>query len=213
MALKFDKWLWKTIGHLFYPTSSFVHHFVAIGKFKLEFQPRNAVLGSTSAIFSHATFKFGGWPCKTIGHLFYTTSSYVHHVVTICEFHLELQSGNAQIRAKFVLTSVTFSIDLWPWSFAWASFLSMVITPEHFMMIQDMMTGTWWQEHCQKVVTDGWTDRQIDRQTDRSVPRAAWSPLKNLWHTFWSWFICYMNIKWIQLILWKVQSRHNSVHR
>ena len=26
----------KTIGHLFYATSSFVHHFVAIGEFKLE---------------------------------------------------------------------------------------------------------------------------------------------------------------------------------
>ena len=27
MTLKFDRWPWKTIGHLFYPTSSFVHHF------------------------------------------------------------------------------------------------------------------------------------------------------------------------------------------
>ena len=29
-TLKFDRWPWKTIGHLFYATSSFVHHFVAI---------------------------------------------------------------------------------------------------------------------------------------------------------------------------------------
>ena len=37
-------WVWprKTIRHLFYATSSFVHHFVAIGEFKLELQSRNA---------------------------------------------------------------------------------------------------------------------------------------------------------------------------
>ena len=35
----------KTIGHLFYATSSFVHHFVAIGEFKLELQPGNAQSG------------------------------------------------------------------------------------------------------------------------------------------------------------------------
>ena len=42
------------------------------------------------------TVKFDGWPCKTIGHLFYATSSFVHHFVAIGEFKLELQSGNAQ---------------------------------------------------------------------------------------------------------------------
>ena len=32
----------KTIGHLFYATSSFLHHFVAIGEYKLELQSGNA---------------------------------------------------------------------------------------------------------------------------------------------------------------------------
>ena len=36
VTLKFDLWPWKTIGHLFYATSSFVHHFVTIGVLKLE---------------------------------------------------------------------------------------------------------------------------------------------------------------------------------
>ena len=45
---------------------------------------------------SRATLKFDGWPCKTIGHLFYATSSFVHHFVAIGEFKLQLQSGNAQ---------------------------------------------------------------------------------------------------------------------
>ena len=51
VTLQFDVWPWKTIGHLFYATSSFVHHFVAIGDFKLELQSGNAQSGSNSAIF------------------------------------------------------------------------------------------------------------------------------------------------------------------
>ena len=49
---KFDVWPWKTIGHLFYATSSFVHHFIAIGEFKLELKSGNAQSGSNSTIFS-----------------------------------------------------------------------------------------------------------------------------------------------------------------
>ena len=51
VTLQFDVWPWKTIGHLFYSTSSFVHHFVAIGDFKLELQSGNAQFGSNSTIF------------------------------------------------------------------------------------------------------------------------------------------------------------------
>ena len=51
VTLQFDAWPWKTIGHLFYATSSFVHHFVAIGDFKLELQSEYAQFGSNSTIF------------------------------------------------------------------------------------------------------------------------------------------------------------------
>ena len=50
-TLQFDVWPWKTIGHLFYSTSSFVHHFVAIGVFELELESGNAQFGSNSTIF------------------------------------------------------------------------------------------------------------------------------------------------------------------
>ena len=36
--MKFDVWPWKTIGHLYHATSSSMHHFIAIGEFKLELQ-------------------------------------------------------------------------------------------------------------------------------------------------------------------------------
>ena len=69
---------------------------------------------------------------------------------------------------SWVLTSVTLTFDPWPWPFAWISRLSLVITPENFMMIR------WW-EHSEKGVTDG----RMDRRTERSVLRAAWSQVKN----------------------------------
>ena len=80
--LKFDRWPWKTIGQLFYATSSFVYHFIAIGKFKLELR-----------------------------HLFYATASFVHHFIAMCEFKLELQSGNIQIGQNFFLL-LTSDLDL-----------------------------------------------------------------------------------------------------
>ena len=51
VTVKFDGWPRKTIGHFFYNTSSFVHHFKFIGEFKLELQSGNAQSGSNSTIF------------------------------------------------------------------------------------------------------------------------------------------------------------------
>ena len=95
-----------------YATSSFVHHFVAIGEFKLELQSGNAQFGSNSTIFRVV------WLCnlmydlwKTIGHLFYATSSCVHHCVAICEFKKELQSGNGQFGSNSTIVRA-----MWPWN-------------------------------------------------------------------------------------------------
>ena len=51
VTVKFDGWPRKTIGHFFYTTSSFVHHFKSIGEFKLDLQSRNVQSGSNSTIF------------------------------------------------------------------------------------------------------------------------------------------------------------------
>ena len=161
VTLKFDGWPWKTIGHFFFATSSFVHHFVAISEFwscsltvcelrsafmydskcsttfpsctinapatfawctinvpavfawctnqfvhKVEFSyiEWNGVhtvsletlnSGENRQFFlSCVTLQFCGCPWKTIGHLSYAASSVVHRLITICEFILELWSGN-----------------------------------------------------------------------------------------------------------------------
>ena len=97
MTLKSDGWPRKIIWHLFYITSSFVHHLKPFSEIKLELLSGNAQFGSKAAIFlSRMTMKFNGWHWKTIRHLFYPTLSFVHHFKAIGEFQLELQSGNAQ---------------------------------------------------------------------------------------------------------------------
>ena len=111
VTLQFDRWPWKTIGHLFYTTSSFVHHFVAIGEFKLELQSGNSQFGSNLMIFRVV------WPCNSTDDLennrapFPYYCKFVHHFVAICEFKLELQSGNAQ----FGSNSTIFGA-VWPWN-------------------------------------------------------------------------------------------------
>ena len=109
---KFERWPWKTTGYLFLPTSSFVHHFVAIGKFKLELQSGDAQYGSKSAVFlSRGTLKFDRCPWKTIEPLFYATWSFVHQFIAICEFKLELQSSNAQFGSKSAILC-----PVWRWN-------------------------------------------------------------------------------------------------
>ena len=48
-----------------------------------------------SDFLSCVTLKFDRRPSKTIGHLFFVVSSFVHHFIVISEFKLKLQSGNA----------------------------------------------------------------------------------------------------------------------
>ena len=70
VILKFDGWPWKIIGHIFYATSNFMKHFVAICEFKLGIQSGNDQFGSKSTIFfCRVTLKFDRWPLKSIGHL------------------------------------------------------------------------------------------------------------------------------------------------
>ena len=62
--------------------------------------------------FSRVTLKFDGWPCITIGHLFYAPSSFVYHFILIGEFKFELQSGNAQFGSKLMIF-----LAVWPRNF------------------------------------------------------------------------------------------------
>ena len=64
--------------------------------------PKRSIRFKIGDSLSHVTLKFDGWPWKIIGRLFYITSNFMHHFISISEFKLKLQSGNAQNRRFFV---------------------------------------------------------------------------------------------------------------
>ena len=176
----FDGWSWKTRGHLFYATSSFVHHFIVIGEFKLKLQSGNAQYGSNSTIiFSRVTLKFDGWPWITIGHLFQATSSCVHHSIIICEFKLELQSGNGYVGFW----------PLWPLTLTFSMDLTFVIGDNSRKFHDDTMMGTQWKR-C-----DRRADGQIDGQTENTICTVAWSQLKTPFYSL-SGKTSYRQISW-----------------
>ena len=141
VTLKFDRWPWKTIGHLFYIAPSFVHHFIAISWLKLELLSGNFQSGSKSTFSCRMTLQFDGWPTKATGHLFYATSSFMHHFVAIGELKLELLARNAQIRSvsMFFFGCVTLKFNGWPWKMNMAPLLSNIklwASFHHHMWIQ-----------------------------------------------------------------------------
>ena len=99
-----DLWTWKTIGHLFYTTYSILQALCIISNplvnWNWSYSPETLNSGQNQQFLSRVTLKFDGWPWKIIGHLFYTTSSFIHHFKAMGEFKLELQSRNAQFGPK-----------------------------------------------------------------------------------------------------------------
>ena len=95
--------------------------------------------------------------------------------------HMWIQTGvTVRKPLSWVITSVTLTFDLWPWPCAWTSLLSLVITPENFVMIR------WW-EHSQKGVTDR-QDGRTYRRTYGNLElifkaklklESAWKPQKS----------------------------------
>ena len=106
-------------------TAPLLCHFKLCASFHSHLSTQNGVIVRKRQIWvkigdflSRVKLKFDGWPWKTIGHLFYATSSFVHHLIAICQFELELQSGNAKYGSKsaIFLSCVTLKFDGWPWT-------------------------------------------------------------------------------------------------
>ena len=113
VTMQFDEWPCKTIGHLFYE-----HYFKRCASFRSHWWIQTGVTVRKRLIwvkidnfFNCVTLQFDIWPWKTIGHLFYATSSFVHHFVAIGEFKLELQSRNAQFGSNRTIFRAG-----WPWN-------------------------------------------------------------------------------------------------
>ena len=116
VTLKFHGWPWKTIRHLFYATSRFEHHFIAICEFKLELQSEKSQFWvKIDIFFSHVTLKLDGYHWKTIGHLlcYFNRNASFHS-------HLWIQTGDT-VRKRQIwveiddfFSRVTLKFDRWP---------------------------------------------------------------------------------------------------
>ena len=207
VTLKFDGWPWKTIGHLFYTMLSFVHHFIAIGEFKLKLQTGNAQFGSKLVtILSHVSLEFD-WEI-----ILKDNSTPLLCCFKICasfNSHHWIKTGVTVLKRPIwvkiddFFSHATLKFDRWSchmWIQTGVTVrkgLSWVLTsvtltfdlwpwpfawtsPLSMVMTPENFRMIQWQEHCQKGVTDGRTEGRTDRQrrTERSVLRAAWSQLK-----------------------------------
>ena len=149
MTLKFDSWPWKTIGHLFYATSSFVHHFVVIGEFKLELQSGIAQFGSNSKIFRAV------WPWNLTEDLEKQEGTSPKQHEALCIISSSYVNSNWSYGPETAKLGVDLcDLDLWPLTLTFCMDVTSAIGKFH----DDTMMGT-----CQK----GVTDRQTDGQTDR----------------------------------------------
>ena len=110
VTLKFVGGPWKTVGHLFYATLSFLHHFKAIGEFRPDLQSGNAQFGSKSGIFCPV------WPwnnraplpsCLKLCASFHS-HRWVQTKVTVWKLSIRVKMGD-------YLSRVTFEFHGWPW--------------------------------------------------------------------------------------------------
>ena len=157
VTLKFDWWPWKTIGHLFYVASTFMHHFRAIDEFKLKLQSGNAQFGSKSTIF------LAVWPWNLTDDLKkqYGTSPKQHPALCIISSpYVNSNWSYGPETAKW--GHDLCDLDLWPLTLTFCMDITSVICNYSWKIHKDMMIGT--------------LSKRCHRQ--RTVLRAAWSQLK-----------------------------------
>ena len=116
VTFKFDEWPWKTKGHLFYAISSFVHHFVAIGQFKLELQSWTQIWVKTRDLFCPV------WPWNLTDDLENNRAPFLCCFKFCASFHSDqwIQTRVTVIERPIwvkmanVLFRVTLKFDGWP---------------------------------------------------------------------------------------------------
>ena len=164
MTLKFHGWPWKTIGHLFYATSSFVHHFIAIGKFKLELQSGHAQSGSNLTIF------LAVWPWNLTDDLEKQQSTSPKQHQALCIISSSFVNSNLSYGPEKVKLGCDLcDLDLWPLTLTFCMDITFVIGNN---------SRKWWYDVGNIVKKVSQTDGQTDGRTDRAIHRAAWSQLK-----------------------------------
>ena len=123
VTLKFDEWPWRTIGHLFYVSSSLVHRFIAIREFKHELQSGDAKFGSKLMIFCSV------WPWNLRKMSFKNNKAPLLYYFKLCVLFCSrrwIQTG-VTVRKRpiwlkkptIIFSCVTLKFDGWPRKIIW----------------------------------------------------------------------------------------------
>ena len=117
VALKFNGWPRKMVGHRFYTTSNFGHHFKSIGEFNLELKSKNAKFGSKLATFCPV------WPWYLMNDLENNRTPLLYCMKVCVSFQSQgwIQT-RVTVRQRSIgviigdfLSRVTLKFDEWPW--------------------------------------------------------------------------------------------------
>ena len=111
VTFKFDGWPWKTIGHMFYTMSSFMHHLKPLVDSNWSYSPETLNSGQNWFFFIPCDLEIWRMTLKNNMAPLHTMSSFMHHLKTIGKFKLELQSRNSQFGSKLI-----FFYTVWPWN-------------------------------------------------------------------------------------------------
>ena len=118
VTLKFDEWPWKintaNLRDLIAATGLVISNWIQIVNF-----------------FARVTVTFVGWPRKTIGHFFYTASSFVHHF----KLDFTVQKHSIRVDIAEMLCCVTLKFDGWPWQTIGHLFYASSSFVQHFVAI------------------------------------------------------------------------------
>ena len=75
---------------------------------------KRPIRGKIGTFWFGVTLKFDRWPWKPIGHLFYATSSFVHHFAAI----IQLKNGVTVLKRPIWVKIGDFFYPVWPWNLA-----------------------------------------------------------------------------------------------
>ena len=158
VTLKFDGWPWKTIGHLFYVASSFMHHFIVIGEFKLKLQSGNAQFVSKSTIF------LAVWPWNLTDDLEKQQGTSPKQHQALCVISSPYVNSNWSYGPETAKWGHDLcDLDLWPLILTFCMDITFVIGNNSWKFHDDTMMGTL-SKRCHRR-TDGQTDRRTDGQS------------------------------------------------
>ena len=139
VTLKFDGWPWKTIGHLFYTTLNFEHHFKATGQFKWELQSGNAQFGSKSVIF------LAMWPSNLMDDFEINRAPLLSSIKLYASFHRHMWIQTGVTFRKELNWVLTCDLYLWPLTLTCYIDITLVNGNNSWKFHDDMTRGTLWK--------------------------------------------------------------------